>query len=77
MEIPGYFVANLSLGHEFNVWKGVLGLTGYVNNLFSNLYYAYGWRWEGYTKSDGELSTGVGVYPQPPVNFMLKLSYRF
>ena len=77
MEIPGYFVSNLSLSHEFNLKGGILGLTGYVNNVFSNLYYASGWRWEGYKRSTGELTTGVGVYPQPPVNFMLKLSYRF
>ena len=77
MEIPGYFVSNLSLSHQFNLAGGVIGLTAYVNNLFSNLYYASGWRWEGYTKSTGELSYGVGVYPQPPVNFMLKLSLLF
>lgn len=34
-------------------------------------------RWEGYTKSDDTPYYGIGVYPQPPVNFMLKLSYRF
>ncbi len=77
MEVPSYFVSNLSLYHEFKLNHGALGLTGYVNNIFNNLYYAAGWRWEGYTLADEALTYGIGVYPQPPVNFMLKVSYRF
>ncbi len=77
MLVPAYFVSNLSLFHEFPLGKGGLGLTGYINNLFNHLYYAAGWRWEGYTKSDDTLTYGIGVYPQPPINFMLKVSYRF
>ncbi len=77
MAVPAYFVSNLSLFHEFRLNRGFLGLTGYVNNLFNNLYYAAGWRWEGYTMSDDTLTYGIGVYPQPPVNFMLKISWRF
>ncbi len=77
MEVPAYFVSNLSLSHEFKLNRGYLGLSGYVNNLFNNLYYAAGWRWEGYTQADDTLTYGIGVYPQPPINFMLKVSYRF
>ncbi len=77
MAVPSYFIANLSLSHEFSLNHGVIGLSGYVNNLFSRLYYAAGWRWEGYTMADDTLSYGIGVYPQPPANFMLKLSYRY
>ncbi len=77
MEIPAYCVSNLSLHHEFMLNHGGLGLTGYVNNLFNHLYYAAGWRWEGYTQADDTLTYGIGVYPQPPTNFMLKVSYRF
>ncbi len=77
MAVPAYFVSNLSLAHEFSLGRGYLGLTGYVNNLFNNLYYAAGWRWEGYTDADDTLTYGIGVYPQPPINFMLKVSYRF
>ncbi len=77
MAVPAYFVSNLSLFHEFSLGKGHLGLTGYVNNLLNRLYYAAGWRWEGYTQSDDSLTYGIGVYPQPPINFMLKVSYRF
>ncbi len=77
MKIPSYFISNLSIFHEFTLNHGSLGLTGYVNNLLNRLYYAAGWRWEGYTQTDGNLTYGIGVYPQPPINFMLKLSYRF
>ncbi len=77
MEVPAYFVSSLSLFHEFNMKKGFLGLNAYVNNLFNYLYYAAGWRWEGYTAADDTLTYVVGVYPQPPVNFMLKMSFRF
>ncbi len=77
MAVPAYFVSNLSLSHEFILNHGVLGLAGYVNNLFNHMYYAAGWRWEGYTQADDTLTYGIGVYPQPPVNFMVKVNYRF
>ncbi len=77
MMIPSYSVANLSLSHQFMMKHGSLELSGYVNNIFNNLYYAAGWRWEGYTQSEDALTYGIGVYPQPPVNFMLKVAYRF
>ncbi len=67
LSVPGYFVSNLSLSHEFDVRGGKLGICGYINNLLNSLYYAdavvYG--------------TDLYVYPQAPLNFMLKLSYRF
>ena len=69
--------ANALLG---KVEKGVvcggkqLGITAYVNNLFNRLYYASGWRWESYDPSTGQVYTGIGVYPQAPCNFMVKLS---
>ncbi len=77
MAVPAYFVSNLSLSHEFRLNRGTLGLAGYVDNLLNSLYYAAGWRWEGYTQADDALTYGVGVYPQPPASFMLKVSYRF
>ncbi len=75
MAIPAYWVANLSVGHTFT-WGGgkQLGITAYVNNLFNRIYYASGWRWESYDPSTGQVYTGIGVYPQAPCNFMVKLS---
>ena len=78
MKIPAYFVANLSLSHEFDLGSGKLGLAGYVNNLFNNLYYAYGWRYEGcYVDESLPIEYGIGVYPQPETNFMFKVTYSF
>ncbi|MBQ7751335.1 MAG: TonB-dependent receptor [Bacteroidales bacterium] len=77
MEIPSWFVTDLSASWSFPLPAGVLTLSGFVNNLFNHLYYAYGWRWESYSKATDTISSGVGVYPQPERNFTLKVSYRF
>lgn len=76
-KIPSYVVSDLSLGHEFSLGNGFLGLSGYVNNIFNNHYYASGWGWDGVDKTSGDKYGGVGVYPSAIINFMLKLSYRF
>lgn len=74
--IPAYFISNLSLSHEFSLGSGFLGLAGYVNNLFSNRYYASAWVYRAVFAAGGSYQE-EGLYPQPPANFMLKLSYRF
>lgn len=75
--VPGYFVSNLSLTHEFSLGGGFLGIGGYVNNLFNNMYYADGGAYNKYDIGSGKVVSDVWVYPQAPVNFMLKLTYRF
>ncbi|MCM1515667.1 MAG: TonB-dependent receptor [Paraprevotella sp.] len=75
--IPGYFVANLSLTHEFSLRHGKLGIGGHINNLFNNMYYADGWCWKNILQDDGKLYDGIGIFPQAPINFMFKLTYRF
>ena len=75
--IPSYFVSNLSVSHTFDLNRGILGLALYVNNLFNNMYYADGWCWKNIIEEDGALVDGIGIYPQAPVNYMLKASYRF
>ena len=75
--IPAYFVSNLSLSHEFDLGSGKLGLSAYVSNLQNNMYYADGWCWKNVVEEDGSLIDGIGVYPQAPRNFMVKVSYRF
>lgn len=75
--IPGYFVSNLSLTHEFDLKKGVLGIGGYINNLFNNMYYADGGASREMYDGSDDITTYVWIYPQAPVNFMLRLSYSF
>ncbi len=74
MKVPAYWTANLSVSHTFPF---KLKISGFVNNIFNNLYYAAGWRWEAYSEAEDVIYSGIGVYPQPPVNFMIKLEYTF
>lgn len=82
--IPAYFVSGLALTHEFNLAgrdrgqdAGRLGLGFYVSNIFNNMYYADGWCWKNFVEEADALVDGIGIYPQAPANFMLKVSYRF
>ena len=75
--LPGYYVMNLSLTHEFSLRHGKLGLGAYVNNLLNNMYIADGWCWKNMMESDGSIVGGVGVFPQAPANFMIRASYSF
>lgn len=75
--VPAYLVSNLSLTHEFGLRTGKLCLGAYVNNLFNNMYFADGWAWNVYNTETSSVESYPGIYPQAPVNFMLKASYRF
>ena len=78
LAIPGYFVANLSLTHEFNLKQGRLGIGAYVNNLLNKKYYADGWVWHVFDKKTGkDLAGDMGIFPQAPANFMAKIYFRF
>lgn len=84
--IPGYFVSNLSLTHEFSLsgrygtafaHGGAIRLGLYVNNLLNNLYYVDGVCWYKGIMEDGTQFGGIGIYPQAPANFMLKVGLSF
>ena len=84
--IPGYFVSNLSLTHEFSLsgrygtafaHGGAIRLGLYVNNLLNNLYYVDGTCWYKGIKEDGTQVSGIGIFPQAPVNFMGKIGLSF
>ena len=77
MTIPAYWTAHLALGQEFKLRGCLIGISAHVNNLFNHLYYASGWRWESYDPQSGSIYTGIGVYPQAPRHFMMKLSLSF
>ena len=67
--IPAYFVANLSLGY------GIFSL--HVNNLFNHQYFADAWLWRAYFAEEDEYYAETGIYPQVPINIMLKISWKF
>ena len=75
--IPGYFVANVALSHEFDVKHGVIGLSAYVNNALNAKYYADVWVGRSYLKAEDIIYQEEGVFPQAPVNFMFKINYTF
>jgi len=77
MAIPAYSVVNLSASRAFGFGPGVLTLSAFLNNVLSSLYYANGWRWESYDPATDTISTGVGVYPQAPINFIIKACLDF
>ena len=41
------------------------------------MYYADGWAWNVYNVDTGQMESYPGIYPQSPLNFMLKVSYMF
>ena len=59
------------------VEKSSIRIAFYVNNVFNNMYYADGWCWKNLVEEDGAVADGIGVYPQAPINCMLKVSWRF
>ena len=75
--IPSYFVSDLSLSHVFNLGSGSLELGLHIGNLFNNMYYADGWCWKNSMESDGSIVDGIGIYPQAPANYMLKVGWKF
>ena len=77
LAVPGYFVAGLSAVRNCKLKSGIISLSLFVNNVFNRQFYAAGWRWESYNPDSGEISTGSGVYPQAPFNFILKIGYTF
>ncbi len=74
--IPACWVSNLSLSHRFNLPAGHLTLSAFINNLFNTLYYADAWVYRAYFRNGGWYQE-EGVFPQAPLNWMLKISYDF
>ena len=71
--IPAYFVSGLALGYEVSS----LSLSLHVHNLFNRKYYADGWLWRAYFREEDAFCSDLGIYPQAPMNFMLKAAWRF
>ncbi|MBR5403494.1 MAG: TonB-dependent receptor [Bacteroidales bacterium] len=74
MAVPFYWTSGASISHQF---KFGLKLSAFVNNIFNRMYYAAGWRWESYNEAQNVVYSGIGVYPQPPINFIIKADYSF
>ncbi len=77
LAVPAYFVSGASVSQKWGLGLGNLEIALYANNLFNRMYYAAGWRWEAYSADSGQVYYGMGVYPQAPLNVMLKMRYSF
>ena len=77
-EIPAYFVADLSAGYEVPVRKSSsLIFSFHIRNLLNNMYYADAWLWRAYFQEEDAFYAETGIYPQAPLNLMLKVAWRF
>lgn len=72
--IPSYFVANLSASWDISER---FGLSVHVNNLLNNMYYADAWVWRAYFQDNDYNYSEPGIYPQAPINFLVKVSMKF
>lgn len=78
MTVPAYGVMNLMVQRTVSfIGRSSLVVSAYVNNLLNNLYYASGWRWESYDPATDTVYSGIGVYPQAPRNWTVKLALNF
>ena len=85
--IPAYFVSDLSLGWELPLKSHLsvpedregscLRFSFHVNNLLNNHFYADAWLWRAYFKQEDSFYNDIGIYPQAPVNWMLKVAWNF
>ena len=82
--IPAYFTGDFSMGYQIplrgysNIEDGSsLSLSFHINNLFNRMYYADAWLWRAYFKQDDSYYSETGVYPQAPLNWTLKLTWKF
>ena len=70
--IPAYFVSDISLGFEF---LPSMSLSFHINNLLNNHYYADAWLWRCRFQEEDTFYNSIGIYPQAPLNMMLKISW--
>ena len=76
--IPEYFVADLSARYEVPLKKSSsLGFSFHVHNLLNNMYYADAWLWRAYFQQEDAFYADTGIYPQAPMNFMFKVTWKF
>ena len=76
--IPEYFVADLSAMYEVPLKKSSsLGFSFHVHNLLNNMYYADAWLWRAYFQQEDAFYADTGIYPQAPMNFMFKVTWKF
>ena len=62
MNIPGYICFSVSI---------------HVNNVFNRHYFADAWLWRAYFKQEDAFYNSIGIYPQSPASWMMKVTWKF
>lgn len=80
-KVPGYFVSSFNVSKDFDLGvdssKSKLNIGLAVDNLFNNKYYSYGWVYQAWFADGSAPYVEQGIYPQAPINFMLKIGMKF
>lgn len=77
-KIPGYFTAGFNAAQSFILKNhSRLQLSFYVDNLFNNKYYSYGWMYRAIFNNGAPDYLEQGVYPQAEIHFTAKIAYTF
>lgn len=71
--IPAYTVVNFSISDSFRLRSGELNIGLYVGNLLNAKYYADAWVYRAHFREDNSWYQEEGLFPQAPVNCMLKV----
>lgn len=71
--IPAYTVVNFSISDSFRLRSGELNIGLYVGNLLNAEYYADAWVYRAHFREDDSWYQEEGLFPQAPVNCMLKV----
>lgn len=71
--IPAYTVVNFSISDSFRLRSGELNIGLYVGNLLNAKYYADAWVYRAHFREDDSWYQEEGLFPQAPVNCMLKV----
>ncbi|MBR5835140.1 MAG: TonB-dependent receptor [Bacteroidales bacterium] len=72
--IPAYFVGELSAGYEL---LQSLSVSIHVNNVFNRHYFADAWLWRAYFQQEDDFYNSIGIYPQSPASWMVKVTWKF
>ena len=82
--IPAYLVGDLTMGYDIPLNRrstsdagSSLSISFHIQNLFNRNYYADAWVWRAYFQQEDSYYSDTGIYPQAPINWMLKVAWTF
>jgi iron complex outermembrane recepter protein len=77
-KVPAYMTSSLNASKSLRLKNGSkIVLSGTVDNLFDNRYYAYGWIYRAVFADGSKQHLEQGVFPQAKINFIIRIAYEF